>query len=58
MSFSVIIPAFNEERLLRKTLRAVIGGGETIVVDNESTDKTVQIAMSFGAKVDAEARTK
>ncbi|HEY0430136.1 MAG TPA: glycosyltransferase [Pyrinomonadaceae bacterium] len=60
MKFSVIIPAYNEEKLLPKTLRAVGAAAaglscEIIVVDNESTDKTAQIAAGFGAKVVSES---
>lgn len=60
---SVIIPAFNEEDTLAKTLESVknsingvsINGipvnAELIVVDNNSSDNTSQIAESHGAKV-------
>ncbi|MGA8489607.1 MAG: glycosyltransferase family 2 protein [Terriglobales bacterium] len=46
----------NEERNLPRTLESVMplvrdGKGETIVVDSGSTDRTVEIAQSFGAKV-------
>ncbi len=58
MKISVIIPAYNEENYLPATLEKIgadlVNAGcdsETIVVDNESTDKTRQIAESFGAKV-------
>ena len=56
--YSVIIPAFNEERFLPKTLsslkeamRQVNFTGEIIVVDNNSTDKTAQIGNAYGARV-------
>lgn len=54
---SIIIPAFNEEKLLPATLMAIKGAladfddAEIIVVDNESTDKTRAIAESAGALV-------
>jgi len=58
MRLSVIIPAYNEEKLLPETLRRVKaameslkGDSELIVVDNESTDKTREIAESLGAVV-------
>jgi glycosyltransferase involved in cell wall biosynthesis len=56
VEFSIIIPAFNEEKYLPATLRSVRGAlsglsAETIVVDNESTDETPVIAARFGAKV-------
>jgi glycosyltransferase involved in cell wall biosynthesis len=58
MRLSVIIPAYNEEKLLPETLRRINtaleplkGESELIVVDNESTDGTREIAESFGAAV-------
>jgi glycosyltransferase involved in cell wall biosynthesis len=58
MKLSVIVPAYNEEQYLPATL-ASIGKAlsiaacpaEIIVVDNDSQDKTKQIAEAFGAKV-------
>jgi glycosyltransferase involved in cell wall biosynthesis len=54
--YSVIIPAYNEESLLAKTLAglqlamdAIPYQGEVIVVDNNSTDKTAEIAQQYGA---------
>ncbi len=48
---SIIIPAYNEEKYLPKTLKALgllkIQPFEIIVVDNGSTDKTVAIAKKF-----------
>lgn len=61
MKISVVIPAFNEERLLGDSLREVqraMGvlterGWETelIVCDNNSTDRTAEIARGAGAHV-------
>ena len=56
MTLSVVIITFNEEQNLPRTLKSVEGmvrelGGEIIVVDSGSTDRTVEIAKSFGAKV-------
>lgn len=48
---SVIIPAYNEEKALPETLRALLaqpGDYEVIVVDGGSTDRTRSIAESFG----------
>lgn len=51
MKVSVIIPAYNEELLLAKTLEAVLAQDysdfEVIVVDNASTDKTADIVAQF-----------
>ena len=56
MHLSVVIITFNEEANLGRTLASVQplvadGKGEVIVVDSGSTDRTVEIAKSFGAKV-------
>lgn len=56
--YSIIIPAYNEEKWLPRTLAAVrksMGtqslAGEVIVVDNNSYDQTARIALSHNAKV-------
>ena len=56
MQLSVVIITFNEEANIGRTLESVQpvvgkGKGEIIVVDSGSTDRTVEIAKSFGAKV-------
>jgi glycosyltransferase involved in cell wall biosynthesis len=56
MQLSVVIITYNEEANLGRTLQSVQplvsdGKGEIIVVDSGSTDRTVEIAKSFGAKV-------
>src|SRR6201998_3766724 len=56
MQLSVVIVTFNEEANLARTLESVKplvadGKGEIIIVDSGSTDRTVEIAVSFGAKV-------
>jgi len=56
--YSVIIPAYNEESLLADTLvslhqamKTIPQKGEIIVVDNNSTDNTAEIARNCGARV-------
>ena len=56
--YSIIIPAYNEEAQLPQTLpaiqRAMAGvdaTGELIVVDNNSSDATAQVAEQHGARV-------
>jgi len=61
MKISVIIPAFNEERLLEQTLQHIRAAmtvfpargwdAELIVCDNNSTDRTAEIARAAGAQV-------
>src|SRR5262250_3272088 len=56
MQLSVVIITYNEEANIGRTLASVQplvseGKGEIIVVDSGSTDRTVEIARSFGAKV-------
>ena len=62
MRLSIIIPAYNEEKLLPETLRRILaaivplaGACELIVVDNDSIDKTREIAESFGASIVSES---
>lgn len=56
MMISVIIPAYNEEDYIGRTVRAVSARGhaavdEIIVIDGGSEDKTVQKAKESGASV-------
>jgi len=56
LSLSVVLITLNEEQNLGRTLASVQplvakGRGEIIVVDSGSSDRTVEIAKSFGAKV-------
>jgi glycosyltransferase involved in cell wall biosynthesis len=48
---TVIIPTRNEARHLSRCLEAARLCAEIYVVDSESTDETVEIAHTFGAKV-------
>jgi len=51
-SVTVIIPCLNEEHGIEKILRSMPDFvDETIVVDNNSTDRTAEVAGSLGAKV-------
>ena len=51
-SITVIIPCLNEEQGIEKVLRAMPEFvDEVVVVDNNSTDRTSDIARSLGAKV-------
>jgi glycosyltransferase involved in cell wall biosynthesis len=48
---SVLIPAKNEELNLATCLTSLKNADEIFVVDSYSTDKTVEIAESYGVKV-------
>jgi glycosyltransferase involved in cell wall biosynthesis len=48
---SVIVITYNEERNIERCLRSASFAGEIILVDSGSTDKTVGIAKTLGAKV-------
>ena len=61
MRFSVIIPAYNEQQYLPRLLDSIevarlnYSGGpaaiEVIVADNDSTDRTAEVAAAHGARV-------
>jgi len=55
MKVSVVIPAYNEEKYIRKSLGSVMNqkveADEIIVVNNNSRDRTEEIALKMGAKV-------
>jgi glycosyltransferase involved in cell wall biosynthesis len=55
VTLSVIVPAFNEEKTLPACLRALMAQDEPvdeiIVVDNNSRDRTAEVARAMGARV-------
>ena len=61
MKISIVVPAFNEEKLLAATLRSITAAmaafhargwaTELIVCDNNSTDRTAEVARGAGAQV-------
>jgi glycosyltransferase involved in cell wall biosynthesis len=51
MLLSVAIVTLNEEENLERTLASVRWADEIVVVDSGSTDRTIEIARSFGARV-------
>jgi glycosyltransferase involved in cell wall biosynthesis len=51
LPISVIVPVRNEARNLPRCLESLAGVGEVYVIDSQSTDDTVEIAQSHGAKV-------
>lgn len=59
LKLSIVVPAYNEERLLGASLAAICGaarvfddaGWELVVCDNNSSDRTAEIARAAGARV-------
>lgn len=61
MHLSIVIPAFNESRLIERSLQSVAASvaanqtpgfmSEIIVIDNNSTDNTAELARQAGARV-------
>jgi len=51
VTLSVCYITLNEEANLARTLESVRWADEIIIVDNGSTDRTVEVARGFGAKV-------
>lgn len=60
MKISVIVPAYNEEKAIEACLESLKNQiekpYEIIVVDNNSSDKTAEIAKKFGVKIIKEKR--
>ncbi len=48
---TVIVPTYNEEATLRDCLESVRFADEIMVVDSFSTDRTLEIAREFGARI-------
>lgn len=48
---SVVISAYNEEKKIEECLHSVAWADEIILIDNTSSDKTVQIAKKYTSKV-------
>src|SRR2546423_675849 len=48
---TALVPCFNNESSICRTLQAVSWSDEILVVDSYSTDRTVELAINFGARV-------
>lgn len=53
---SVVVPAYNEEKSIKETLESLIDQDtdldyEVVLIDNNSTDKTVEIAKPFQKRI-------
>lgn len=55
MKISVVIPVYNEEKYIASCLQSIVSQiekpDEIIIVDNNCTDKTAEIAKKFGVKI-------
>lgn len=55
MKVSVVIPAYNEEKYIEKCLKSIVEQeempNEIIIVDNNSTDKTIAISQKYPVKI-------
>lgn len=55
MKVSVVVPTYNEEKYIGQCLESLANQtekpDEIIIVDNNCTDKTVEIAQKFGARI-------
>ena len=60
MKISIVIPAHNEEAVIEATIQSALNQNypdfEIIVVDNNSTDKTTEIAQKYNLKLLFEKR--
>jgi len=57
LKISVVMPCYNEEQGLREVIRRLPGCVDEIVVaDNDSTDRTAEVAAELGARVVPEKR--
>ena len=61
MKISIVIPAYNEEKALAKTIESALtqdySDFEVIVVNNASSDRTLEIAQSYAGKYPARVKT-
>ena len=59
--FSIVVPCYNEAKYIEKTLKSLKdqdfdGEYEIIIVDNNCTDKTAEIAKKYDVRVIAESK--
>lgn len=52
MTLSAVLIVKNEQEVLPQCLDSIKGVDELVIVDTGSTDKTVEIAKNYGAKID------
>jgi len=48
---SVLLPTYNEEKRIRDCLESVKWADEILVVDSYSTDRTLNVAQEYGARI-------
>src|SRR3990170_296878 len=48
---SILLPTYNEERNIEACLESIKWADEILVVDSYSTDRTLEIARYYGARI-------
>jgi len=51
MTISVVIHTYNSEKYLEECLESVKSVEEIVICDMHSTDRTIEIAQKYGAKI-------
>ena len=51
LNLTALILAKNEEKNIAACIKSVLFAGEVVVIDDFSTDRTAEIAVSLGARV-------
>ncbi len=51
MTLSIVISAYNEEKKIEDCLKSASFADEIILVDNSSSDRTVEIAKKYAPKI-------
>lgn len=51
MTISAFLPVYNEEKRIKDAMESLMWCDEIVLVDKNSTDRTVEIASSYGDKV-------
>ena len=55
LTMSILVPAYNEEKSIRKCVNSCLNqsekADEVIIINDGSTDKTMEILESFGNKI-------
>ena len=50
-NYTVVIPAYNEEKRIEYALKRFVGIAHILVVDKNGSDRTVEISKNYGARI-------